>query len=163
MTDFYSYWAHRFLHTRWMYRNIHKIHHRYIHPTPFSAFALHPIEFLVFQSAGIIQAAIFPMHIVGYLATVIYIAFHNQADHSGIDFEGDLPWMPTTKYHDDHHLYFHLNFGLHLVTWDWLGGTLRSKERQYGEDMFVGEQDVPKHIGQQSTPVTAQDETKKKD
>jgi len=35
-----------------------------------------------------------------------------------------------------------LNFGLHLVAWDWLGGTLRKKTRLYGEDLFVGHQDV---------------------
>jgi sterol desaturase/sphingolipid hydroxylase (fatty acid hydroxylase superfamily) len=85
---------------------------------------------------------------------------HNQLDHSGVDFEGvrlsccpcnanprrpqDLPWMPTTKYHDDHHRYFHCNFGLHLITWDWLGGTLRSRDRMYGEDNFVGHQDATK-------------------
>ena len=123
-----------------MYRNIHKVHHRYKHPTPFSAFALHPIEFLVFQSAGILQAAFFPVHIAGYLVVVLFVAYHNQLDHSGVAFEGDLPWMPATKYHDDHHLYFHLNFGLHLVFWDWIGGTLRSKQRVYGEDRFVGDQ-----------------------
>jgi len=146
-----------------MYRNVHKVHHRYVHPTPFSAFALHPIEFLVFQSAGIIQAAIVPMHIIGYLVVVLFVAYHNQVDHSGIDFEGDLPWMPTTKYHDDHHLYFHLNFGLHLVFWDWLGGTLRSKERQYGEDMFVGDQDVKSAASSAATDKDAADVRSKSD
>lgn len=141
--DFYSYWAHRALHTKWLYKNVHKVHHRYVSPTPFSAFALHPVEFVIFQSAGIIQLCFIETHVIGYLAAVLFVAYHNQVDHSGIDFEGGLPWMPTTKYHDDHHLYFHLNFGLHFVSWDWLGGTLRSKERAYGEDVFVGEQDRP--------------------
>jgi len=27
------------------------------------------------------------------------------------------------------------------VGWDWIGGTLRSKQRAYGEDLFVGQQD----------------------
>jgi hypothetical protein len=30
---------------------------------------------------------------------------------SRIDFDGDFPWQPSTKYHDDHHKYFHVNFG----------------------------------------------------
>jgi len=44
-------------------------------------------------------------------------------------------------YHDDHHQYFHLNFGVTLILWDWLFGTLRQKDRHYNENTYVGEQD----------------------
>ena len=66
------------------------------------------MEFVFFQTAGVVCVAFWETHIVGYLACVLFIAAHNQVDHSGVDFEGDLPWMPSAKYHDDHHKYFHL-------------------------------------------------------
>jgi len=99
---------------------------------------------VAFQIAGIIQLCFIETHIIGYLVTVLFVAYHNQVDHSGIDFEGSLPWLPSTKYHDDHHLLFHLNYGLHFVGWDWIGNTLRTRDREYGEDRFVGDQEKPK-------------------
>lgn len=140
--DFYSYLMHKALHTKWLYKNVHKIHHRYTCPTPYSAFALHPLEMVLFQSAGIFPCFLFPIHVAVYLCVVLFIAIHNQIDHSGVDIEGDFPWTPSAKFHDDHHKYFHVNFGVHLVLWDYLFATLRSKNREYGEDKFVGEQDV---------------------
>ena len=50
-----------------------------------------------------------------------------------------LPWMPSTFYHDDHHRYFHVNYGQHLTLWDRLYGTLRRHDRQYGIEVFGGE------------------------
>uniref|UniRef100_A0A7S2RYA1 Fatty acid hydroxylase domain-containing protein n=1 Tax=Mucochytrium quahogii TaxID=96639 RepID=A0A7S2RYA1_9STRA len=139
--DFYSYWMHRTLHHRFFYKRIHKWHHRYKQPTAFGAFAIHPIEYIAFQTAGIWCAAIFPMHVMAFLVVVTGIAYENMKDHSGVHFEGTLFWFPGTLYHDDHHQYFHLNFGVTLILWDWLFGTLRQKDRHYNENTYVGEQD----------------------
>jgi len=103
---------------------------------------LHPIEFASFQTAGIWCAAVFPVHIMSFLTVVVFTAYHNQVDHSGVHYDGDLPWMPTSKYHDDHHQYFHNNYGVTLILWDYLFNTLRRKDRLYGEDIFEGEQSI---------------------
>ena len=34
--------------------------------------------------------------------------------------------------------YFHVNFGFNTYLFDWLHGTLRRPDRQYGEDIFGG-------------------------
>ena len=34
--DFHFYWTHRMLHTKWFYKNVHKIHHESYNPDPFS-------------------------------------------------------------------------------------------------------------------------------
>ena len=34
--DFHFYWTHRMLHTKWLYRNVHKVHHESFNPDPFS-------------------------------------------------------------------------------------------------------------------------------
>lgn len=101
---------------------------------------MHPFEFLFFQLGGLTCMCVFPVHVMAFLCVVTYVAYHGQLDHSGIDFQGDFPWQPGTKYHDDHHKYFHLNFGQNIILWDWLFGTLRQQGRQYGESVYVGEQ-----------------------
>jgi lathosterol oxidase len=141
--DLWAYFAHRFLHQKSIYKYVHKWHHRYIAPTSFSAFGMHPIEFTIFQCGGIFCCFLFRIHVMAFLVNATYVAYHGQIDHSGIYFEGDLPWQPSTKYHDDHHKYFHLNFGQNLILWDWMFGTLRESSRVYGEDIFVADTPVP--------------------
>ncbi len=34
--DMWMYWTHRWLHGRWGFSHVHKIHHRFFAPTPFS-------------------------------------------------------------------------------------------------------------------------------
>lgn len=119
------------------------MHHQYTTPTVYSANASHPIEFLGFQFGGFLCCMIFEIHIVAFLVVAIYIAYDNQLVHTGIFFDADTFWKPTTKFHDDHHKYFHVNLGLQFILWDWLFDTLRKKkDRVYTEETFIGEQDI---------------------
>ena len=59
-------------------------------------------------------------------------------DHSGIDLHSWLPWQPPTRFHDDHHVHFHVNYGQNLGVWDCLFGTYRREGRVYGVDVFGG-------------------------
>ncbi|WAR05112.1 hypothetical protein MAR_020481, partial [Mya arenaria] len=40
----------RLFHYPWLYKNVHKIHHRYGSPTLYSAVAMHPLEFLMYHT-----------------------------------------------------------------------------------------------------------------
>jgi lathosterol oxidase len=36
--DTYFYWTHRLLHTKWLLKHIHSVHHRSVNPTPWAAY-----------------------------------------------------------------------------------------------------------------------------
>ena len=48
------------------------------------------------------------------------------------------PWQPDCIFHDNHHQYFHVNFGFNIEYWDTLHGTVRQKDKIYREDIFWG-------------------------
>jgi len=162
--DIWAYTIHRFLHMKFIYKYIHKWHHRYVAPTAFTAFGMHPVEFLMLQMGGLSCCFLFEIHIMAFMANGVHIAYHGQVDHSGIDFEGDLPWQPSVQFHDDHHRFFHVNFGQSFIVWDWLFGTLRQGNRKYGEDIFVGDcaRSPQKKKSAMSSLVPSDTRTKKK-
>jgi len=45
MEDFLFYWGHRFLHIKWLYPYIHKMHHESIQTVSLSAVSTHPLEY----------------------------------------------------------------------------------------------------------------------
>ncbi|KAJ8307455.1 hypothetical protein KUTeg_015539 [Tegillarca granosa] len=73
-----------------------------------------------------------------FIGILLYTYYYGMIDHSGIKMEALWPWQPNTMFHDDHHRYFHCNFGFNSYLFDWMHGTLRVKEREYGEDIFGG-------------------------
>lgn len=57
-----SYYPHRFFHNPWLYKKVHKIHHRYGSPTLYSTTAMHPLEFLMYQTFLAIPVFTVPVH-----------------------------------------------------------------------------------------------------
>jgi len=57
--DVHFYAIHRLLHGRWLFQHIHREHHRAIRPTPFSTYAMHPIEALLL---GSVMVLVQPFH-----------------------------------------------------------------------------------------------------
>ena len=138
LMDALAYYTHRFLHLKPIYRKIHRWHHRYPAPSPWVVTALHPVEMLMLQVVTFIPLMIIPFHYVSIIGVLIYILVFNIIDHSGVRLKSRWPWQGPSMYHDDHHVYFHVNFGQHLMLWDRLHGTLRRLNRRYGNDVFGG-------------------------
>ena len=57
---------------------------------------------------------------VPFSAVMIYTYYHGIIDHSGITFKKAFwqPWQPDCIFHDNHHQYFHVNFGFNIELWD---------------------------------------------
>lgn len=137
-TDMGLYWAHRTLHRPLLFKYIHRWHHRYIAPTPITAMAMHPLELALYQSIMLVPLFFFPVHVVGLIMVLVYQNLVALVDHSGVDGKMILPWQPPARFHDDHHLYFHVNYGQNLGLWDRVFGTWRREGRVYGEHVFGG-------------------------
>ncbi|XP_063969345.1 uncharacterized protein LOC129281160 isoform X1 [Lytechinus pictus] len=132
------YYPHRLLHFPLFYRRFHKLHHRFKAPTPWSTAAMHPCEFIYFQFFLEIPIFLFPLHAGVFLFWLIYGYYYGIISHSGIDLHSKLPWQPSTMFHDDHHKYFHCNFGVNTMLFDKLHGTIRKEDRLYSETIFGG-------------------------
>src|SRR6185436_2212767 len=121
-TDLLLYWLHRGLHTPRLYRAIHRVHHRWGSPTAFTSAAMHPLEFLLYQSVMLIPLFFVPLHVAGVIAVLVTTNYYALADHSGVRLVSWLPFVAPSRFHDDHHAFFHVNFGQSFLWWDRLFG-----------------------------------------
>lgn len=138
IVDGLAYYVHRTLHIKFLFRHVHRYHHRFVATSPYVAGALHPIELLWLQAASFLPLFFIPFHAVSIAVVLVYILVFNIIDHSGVKLVSSLPWQGPSTYHDDHHAHFHCNFGQHLMIWDRMHGTLRREGRTYGREVFGG-------------------------
>jgi Delta7-sterol 5-desaturase len=138
LTDAGLYWAHRGFHRPALFRAVHRLHHRNTTPSAFTSAAAHPIEFFSYQAIMLAPLFFLPVHAAGVIAVLVYQNFVALLDHSGVNLGSLLPWQPPPRFHDDHHVHFHVNYGQTLGVWDWAFGTWRREGRVYGEHVFGG-------------------------
>ena len=98
-----AYYSHRMLHTPFWYKLIHKQHHRYHSPTPYSVLAMSPFELITYQFLFFIPVFTIPVHALVFITIEIYVFYYGLMDHSGIKMEALWPWQPNSMFHDDHH------------------------------------------------------------
>jgi len=138
LMDAIAYYVHRLLHVRFLFRALHRHHHKYVATSPYVVTALHPLELVLLQAATLAPVFFIPFHAASIGAVLVYVLIFNIVDHSGVRLTSSLPWQGPSMYHDDHHAHFHVNFGQHLMIWDRLHGTLRVPGRTYGRNIFGG-------------------------
>eukprot|EP01064_Diplonema_japonicum_P020396 TRINITY_DN2972_c1_g2_i1.p1 TRINITY_DN2972_c1_g2~~TRINITY_DN2972_c1_g2_i1.p1 ORF type:complete len:285 (+),score=36.25 TRINITY_DN2972_c1_g2_i1:40-894(+) len=127
--DFYLYWKHRLLHSRYLYV-FHKGHHQFYNPTPFAGFAVSPGEALVtfvpILGFCITHLKLYtPVHLPGVFSFV-FLNFYLHAGYNVPALEKYLPYfyINTSKFHNLHHEKTHTHFGEMLTLWDNLMGTV---------------------------------------
>jgi sterol desaturase/sphingolipid hydroxylase (fatty acid hydroxylase superfamily) len=131
--DFYFYWTHRLLHTRWLFRRVHGVHHRSRHPSPWAAFSFHPVEALINGLFLPLALLAVPLDDVVVIAFAIHQIVRNAHGHAAVE---TLPrgfarhWLGgrfvTTTHHHLHHETAKGNYGLWFTWMDRWFGTERA-------------------------------------
>ncbi|KAL9242871.1 hypothetical protein vseg_016829 [Gypsophila vaccaria] len=105
--DYTNYWLHRWLHCKWGYEKIHKVHHEYTAPIGFAAPYAHWAEVLILGIPSFLGPAMVPGHMITLWLWIGLRQIEAIDTHSGYD----LPWSPTkfipfyggAEHHDYHH------------------------------------------------------------
>ncbi|PHH80946.1 hypothetical protein CDD80_5156 [Ophiocordyceps camponoti-rufipedis] len=116
-SDTCMYWLHRVFHAPVLFRMMHSKHHRYVIPTPFSAYAFHPLEAWIMSLPIYTFGFIWPMSDVAQLVVFCSSNIWTFLLHDNRD-----------QFHTVHHKNINYNFGQFLHLWDYLGGTYRDAE-----------------------------------
>lgn len=132
MHDAYFYWAHRIMHHPWLFKKVHLVHHRSTNPSPWAAYAFHPLEAIVESLIFVIFLFTIPVHSIHLMWFFVISLVYNVYGHLGFEL---FPkgfnkhwlgkWFNTSVSHNQHHQYFNGNYGLYFTFWDRLMGTIR--------------------------------------
>lgn len=130
------YLIHRLIHTPFLYKHVHSIHHNSVNPSPYSSLSMHPVELVLYLGMAfwhlIIPSnpilAMYQLHRAGFGAIPGHIGFDKieVGDNTSVDTHAYIHYL--------HHKYFEVNYGDGLVPFDkWFGtfhdGTADSEER----------------------------------
>lgn len=133
ITEVLFFAGHRWLHTKWLYRRVHAVHHRFRAPTAWSAQYAHPFEYAIGNvlPIGLPMVLLAPDLLTIVLFGVLTL-LNTQLVHSGYQ----LPIAPWSIPHDLHHYRVRVNYGS-LGIMDRLFGS-RMRRLPSGQDVELG-------------------------
>lgn len=130
LEDFVFYWGHRILHTKWLYKHVHSVHHEYATPFGLTSEYAHPAEILFLGFATIIGPAITGPHLFTLWLWMSLRVLETVEAHCGYDFPWSFskifPLYGGADFHDYHHRLLYTKSGNYSSTFtymDWLFGT----------------------------------------
>ena len=114
--DAHFYWTHRWLHTKWLYKNVHKIHHESFNPDPWSGLSMHWFESALYFSSAPLMCMFAPLWMVRFtFKGLLVFPLEGHSGHGSWALE-------DTWNHYIHHSKFNWNYGS-SPTWDHIMGT----------------------------------------
>ncbi|MDB5392668.1 MAG: desaturase [Rhodospirillales bacterium] len=126
--DTWFYWMHRLLHSKLLYRPIHRLHHLSLPSVAWSNNSDALLDNLFLQSYWMVAHLILPISPVVLLVHKLYDEISGVIGHSGVEHAGGICWPPSplisVTHHDQHHRFFNCNYAPHFTLWDRLMGTL---------------------------------------
>jgi Delta7-sterol 5-desaturase len=130
--DAYFYWIHRLMHHPALFKTIHLIHHKSTNPSPWTAYAFHPIEAILESGIVVLIALTIPIHISAFIIFMSFQIMYNVYGHLGYELYPKGfnktkigKWINTGTAHNQHHKLFKGNYGLYTLLWDRWMGTMR--------------------------------------
>ncbi len=138
MHDTYFYWTHRLMHHPRLYPYFHRVHHLSVNPSPWAAYAFHPLEAVVEVGIFIVFLFTIPVHKLHFFLFFLFSIVYNVYGHLGWELypKGFARtavgrWINTSVSHNQHHKFAKGNYGFYFLFWDRLMGTVR---QDYEED-----------------------------
>lgn len=128
VVDFVTYWAHRFMHTKWIFP-MHAIHHSPTHLNGFSTYRIHIIEMWMVAAGYIFMLSWLALPVFESAAIVLLPALHNAYVHINLAWShGRFEWLVASpRFHRWHHADVPQAYGKNLANimplWDHLFGT----------------------------------------
>lgn len=122
-SDCVIYFIHRGLHSRLLYRHIHKPHHSFVHTSPYAAFAFHPVDGYAQGVSYHIFVFVFPFHATVHLVSLIVVSMWTINIHDRVTW--GIPGVNGAAHHTIHHTTYKSNYGQYFTLWDKVCGTFR--------------------------------------
>jgi sterol desaturase/sphingolipid hydroxylase (fatty acid hydroxylase superfamily) len=122
------YWTHRWLHTPFLFKNVHGYHHRVRTPVPWTTNSESLLDGLVINAYWLAAPLLLPIPLEVLVAHRLWDMAMGVVGHSGHEYGGVfvLPPSPlvSVTHHDQHHRHSRCNYAVHFTFWDRLMGTL---------------------------------------
>lgn len=140
--DTYFYWMHRVIHHPKIFKYVHLVHHQSTNPSPFAAYAFHPLEAILEACIFLVFVFTIPVHFYHLIFFFLFMIIYNVYGHLGWELypKGFSKhwlgkWINTSVNHNMHHQYFRGNYGLYFLFWDRLMGTIRPDYEERFEEV----------------------------
>lgn len=111
--EFHFFCIHRLIHTPFLYKWVHSVHHNSVNPSPWSSLSMHPVEAFLYHAVAfwhlVIPSnpilAMFQLHIAGFGAVNGHIGFDK------LELTENRTLDSHAYAHYLHHKYFEVNYG----------------------------------------------------
>ena len=123
--DLHFYMVHRLIHSRLLYRTVHRVHHNNVNPGPWSGLAMHPLEHMLYFSVVLLHWVV-PSHPLHAIFDLLHAALTPAPGHAGFDriVLGDGTAVEVHCFeHYLHHKYFECNYADGVIPIDKRFGT----------------------------------------
>ena len=131
--DTWFYWWHRAMHHPLLFKHVHLVHHKSTNPSPWTAYAFHPIEAVIEVGIQPLLAFTLPIHAPSLGFFFLFQIIYNIYGHLGFELYPKGfhkhwfgKWINTSVAHNLHHKKFDGNYSLYFLFWDRMMGTLRA-------------------------------------
>jgi Delta7-sterol 5-desaturase len=155
--DTYYYWAHRLMHSKLLFRRVHRVHHQFTNPTPFASYAFHPFEGVIELAIIGVLLLVMPIHPWALGIYFLGLTVLNVVSHLGYEFYPAWVsrWFITSTHHNLHHARFHGHYMLYFNIWDRLMGTNQADYHAICEQLAQAERGAEMQVPPVASGVRA--------